>query len=345
MDKFYKAQSEYYRSVGMTYPDGARYCHAYLSWDIAEQPVGSGPLKKEGSRSWFEDWLKSGQGHCDRALLTFKHIDNVTVHDVGKYPNPAEYEAAMAAFFHTDWSYTGWKGAFDFTAWNEPQNAARSGDGLTTEIPARNAADYYLALRKHCLPSADCAVAAGDFASNGQLWQTFVQNCADDSASLCAGASYMDEYKHWIMADVSNYGFKAAFRPEVFAYHGWDDINNYINAGRHCDDPKRCTTSALFKALSESTWSGATIWDSEIAAGQNPESNPEPVVQACAASYLLRLTVSAGHRITRLYWTQPYVASGKFFSMFDSNGNSKPAFAVMTEHNVAYTQPSGKHCP
>ena len=345
MDTFYRAQTAYYHSIGMEYPKGARYCHAYLSWDIAEQPVGSGPLKKEGSRSWFEDWLKHAQGHCDRALLSFKHIENVTVHDAGRYPDPSEYEAAMAEFFKTNWSYTGWQGAFDFTAWNEPQNGARSGDGLTIEIPAKNAADYYLALRKHCLPSVDCAVAAGDFGSNGQLWQTFVQNCTDDSSSLCTDASYMDQYKHWIITDAPNFGFASTFRPEVFAYHGWDDINNYINAGRHCSDPKRCTTTAVLKALSEGTWSSATIWDSEVAAGQNPQSNPEPVPQACAASYLLQLTAGSSRRITRIYWTQPYVASGKFFSMFDGNGSPKPAFVVMTQHNVAYSQPSGATCP
>ena len=87
------------------------------------------------------------------------------------------------------------------------------------------------------------------------------------------------------------------------------------------------------------------IWDSEVAAGQNPQSNPEPVTQACAASYLLQLTAGSSRRITRIYWTQPYVASGNFFSMFDSNGNPKPAFAVMAEHNVSYIPPSAASCP
>ena len=345
MDKFYKAQAGHYQSIGSAYPTASRYCHAYLSWDVAEQPAGSGPVKREGSRSWLEDWLSRAQGHCDRALLSFKQIDTVTTHDSGSYPSPADYDAAMAAFFKTDWSYTGWKGAFDFTAWNEPQNGARSGDGLTFPIPARFAANYYLALRRHCLPSAGCAVAAGDFASNGQLWQTFVQNCKDDWEPLCSNASYIDQYKHWIMTDAPSYGFTVAFRPEVFAYHGWDDINNYINASRRCTDPKHCTTHAVTLALSDGGWRNARIWDTEVAAGQNPESNPSPQLQACAASYLLAISSGAGSRIDRIYWTQPHVASGDYFSMFDKNGEPKPSFTVMTEHNAAYVPPSGGACP
>jgi sugar lactone lactonase YvrE len=345
MDRFYAAQSAYYQSIGSSYPAGGRYCHAYLSWDIAEQAVGSGPVGTEGSRSWFEDWLAHAQGHCDRALVTFKYIANITKNDTGTYPSPSEYETAVTAFLNTDWSYTGWAGVIDFTPWNEPQNGAGSGDGLTKQIPAENAADYYLALRKHCLPSAGCTVAAGDFGSNGQQWQNYLQNCTDDSAPLCTGASYMDQYKHWIVTDASDYGFTTAFRPEVFAYHGWDDINNYINSGSHCTDPQRCTVRALLTALSDGTWSSSIIWDTEVAAGQNPQSNPDPITQACAASYLLDLTASVSSRITRIYWTQPYVASGNYFSMFDSSGNPKPSFTVVADRNIAYVPPSGSTCP
>lgn len=345
MDRFYTAQNAYYQSIGLNYPAGGRYCHAYLSWDIAEQAVGSGPLGTEGSRSWFEDWLAHAQGHCDRALVTFKYIANITKKDTGTYPSPSDYEAAMTTFLNTDWSYTGWAGAIDFTPWNEPQNGAGSGDGLTVQIPAQRAADYYLALRKHCLPSMGCTVAAGDFGSNGQQWQTYLQNCADDSVALCSGASYMDQYKHWIITDSPNYGFTDAFRPEVFAYHGWDDINNYINSGSHCTDPQRCTVRALLTSLSDGTWSNSIIWDTEVAAGQNPQSNPDPVTQACAASYLLDLTASVSSRITRIYWTQPYVAAGNYFSMFDSSGNPKPSFTVVADRNIAYVPPSGSTCP
>lgn len=77
MDTFYAATEACYQTLGRQMP-GNRHCHAYLSWDIAEQGVGSGPIGTEGSRSWFEDWLSHAQGHCDEALITFKYVGGVT---------------------------------------------------------------------------------------------------------------------------------------------------------------------------------------------------------------------------------------------------------------------------
>jgi hypothetical protein len=343
MTQFYAAQSTYYQSIGSSYPAGARYCHAYLSWDVAEQAVGSGPVGAEGSRSWFEDWLAHAQGNCDRALVTFKYIDGITVSDVGTYPSTSDYETAIATFLGTNWSYTGFTGVLDFTPWNEPQNGSGSGDGLTVAIPVETDADYYLALRKHCVPPG-CTVAAGDFASNGSLGTSYVQNCPSDLV-LCSGGSYMDQYKYWIVTDAPTYGFTSAFRPEVFAYHGWDDINNYINSGNHCTDPQKCTIRALVTSLTDGAWTNAVIWDTEVAAGQNPGTNPTPVVQACAASFLLDLTGSVTNRISRLYWTQPFTSGGNFFAMFDASGNPKPAFYVMADRNIVYVPPAGSPCP
>jgi hypothetical protein len=343
IDQIYSAMNASYQSIGSSYPAGARYCHAYLSWDIAQQAVGSGPLATEGSRSWFEDWLQHAQGHCDRALVTFKYVSGVT--QTGSYPSAASYETAMTTFLNTSWAYTGWTGVMDFTAWNEPQNGAGSGDGLTVVIPAETAADYYLALRKHCVPGM-CRVAAGDFGSNGSLDTSYFQDCASDAApTLCTGASYMDQYKHWIITDAPGYGFSATFIPELFAYHGWDDVNNYINSGSHCTDPQKCTIRALNTALSDPAFLVPEIWDTEVAAGQNPQSNPTPIVQACAAAYLLDLTASVTNRITRLYYTQPYVAAGNYFSLFDSTATPKPAFSVIADHSITYTPPSGSTCP
>ena len=343
MDQIYAATNSYYQSIGQSYPTGARYCHAYLSWDIAQQAVGFGPEGTEGSRAWFEDWLAHAQGHCDRALVTFKYINGITQTGT-TYPAVADYETAVAAFLNTSWSYTGWTGAIDYTPWNEPQNGSGSGDGLTVSIPAETDADYYLALRKHCIPSS-CTVAGGDFGSNGNMWQDFVQNCPDDSAALCSGASYMDQYKHWIVTDAPNYGFTSAFRPEVFAYHGWDDVNNYINSGSHCTDPQRCTIRALNTALTDGSWSNSIIWDTEVAAGQYSGTNPTPVVQACAVAYLFDLTASVSSRITRIYYTQPYTTGGNYFSIFNSDGTPKPAFTVVADHSISYTPTDGSTCP
>ena len=343
MDTFYSATDAYYRSIGRVSMPGNRHCHAYLSWDVAQQPVASGPIGTEGSRAWFEDWLAHAEDHCDQALITFKYVNGVTV--APGAPSSAAYEAAMETFLATSWSYTGWTGRFDYTPWNEPNNGSGTGDGLTVQIDAQQAADYYLALRKHCTPSS-CTVAAGDFGSNGNMWQDYVQNCSNDLAStLCSNASYMDKYKHYLAADTVTFGFASGFRPEVFAYHGWDDINNYINAASHCTDPDRCTIRALFTALSGDTWTGSSIWDTEVGAGQDPQSNPDPTVQACAASFLLNLTASISSRFYRIYYTKADESDGQHWSLFDSMGAEKPAFSVLADRNISYVPPAGSTCP
>ncbi|HZY61441.1 MAG TPA: hypothetical protein VFE38_02880 [Edaphobacter sp.] len=142
MDLFYSATNAYYQSIGRVSMPGNRHCHAYLSYDIAQQPVGSGPLTKEGSRAWFEDWLNHAQAHCDQALITFKYIDGITVNP--GIPSVAAYETAIVAFLNTSWAYTGWTGRFDYTAWNEPNNGTPTGDGLTVALYPQRAADFIL---------------------------------------------------------------------------------------------------------------------------------------------------------------------------------------------------------
>jgi hypothetical protein len=68
------------------------------------------------------------------------------------------------------------------------------------------------------------------------------------------------------------YGFTTAFRPKVFAYHGWDDINNYINSGSHCTDPQRCTVRALLTALPDGTWNNSIC-------GYRSSCGPECAIQ------------------------------------------------------------------
>jgi hypothetical protein len=245
----------------------------------------------------------------------------------------------------TSWAYTGWSGTFSYTPWNEPNNGTGTGDGLTVQIGPELAADYYLVMRKHCVPSS-CTVAAGDFGSNGNMWKDFVQNCTNDlDPTLCSNASYMDKYKHYLAADTTTYGFSSSFRPEVFAYHGWDDVNNYINTSSQCTDQSTCTARALFNALAGNTWTSVVIWDTEVGAGQNPQSNPDPVLQACAASFLLRLTSGISSRFWRIYYTKADESDGQYWSLFDSTGTEKPAFSVLADRNISYTPPAGSTCP
>jgi hypothetical protein len=343
---FYAATNAYYRSIGSASMLGNRHCHAYLSWDIAEQPVGSGNINREGTRAWLEDWLKHAQGQCDEALLTFKYIDGVSK---GKgFPTAADFEAAFKMFQSISWTYTGWTGTFAYTAWNEPNNGAPSGDGLSVAVDAKLAADYYLAIRKHCTPPS-CSVAAGDFGSNGHLGNGFLQNCKRGATMLCSNASYLDQYKYYLANDAASYGLGSgtSFRPEIFAYHGWDDINDYINHNPNCGSVKdhSCTTWVLLGSLSNDAWTNSTIWDTEVGAGQNPQSNPDAITQACAASFLLRLTATASARITRIYYTRPYENDGEHWSLFTASGEQKPAFTVLANRDTSYTPPGHKKCP
>ena len=343
---FYAATNSHYRSIGKTSMPGNRHCHGYLSWDVAEEPVRFGNINQEGTRAWFEDWLKYAQGKCDEALLTFKYIDGVST---GKgLPTASEFEAAFKLFQSTSWAYTGWKGTFSFTPWNEPNNGARSGDGVGVPVDAKLAADYYLAVRKYCVPT-NCMVAAGDFASNGHMGDDFVQKCRRGVTQLCSNATYMDQYKYYLATDAASYGLGSgtSFRPEIFAYHAWDDINNYINQRPNCDrvENHHCTTWVLLNSLSTDGWEKSEIWDTEVGAGQVPQTNPEPVTQACAASFLLRLTATSSSRITRIYYTRPYENDGEHWSLFTPTGAPKPAFKVLADRDTAYLPPNGKRCP
>lgn len=350
-DQFYTATDAYYQTIGRVSMPGNRHCHVYMSWDAATQQPGSGDVSKEGSRAWLENFLAAAQGHCDRVLISFKNISGVTVTSPNGYPMVTTYQTAVGEFLNTDWSYAGWtngKTAFDYTAWNEPNLASGGGDGYATiQIPAERAADYYLVLRAACT-AANCGqIAAGDFGSNGSTaWEDFVQQCTNDvTTPLCSNASYMDAYKHWIAVDEMNYGLASSFRPEIFSYHGWDDINNYINSSSKCTDSQTCTIKAFFNAMNNSGWTGSALWDTEVAAGQNPESNPAAQLQGCAAAWLLNLTASTSSRFARIYYTQPWDSNGQYWSLFTSTGAIKPAFTVLADRNISYTPSDGSTCP
>src|SRR5579875_1385477 len=256
----------------------------------------------------------------------------------------------MVAFLNTDWSYTGWTEspltAFAYQPWNEPNNGAASGAGLTTAVPAQLAADYYLALRKHCSPADGCTVAAENFGSNGNLNTTFPSNCPDNATTICSNATYMDQYKIYLTTDAPNYGFTAAFRPETVSYHGWDDVNNYINGNAvgclSVSNP--ACTAYVFVASNSGSWGNSVLWDSEVAAGQSGSSSPGPYMQACAAAHLFNVTGMASNRFQRVYYTQPYVSNGQYFSLFTSTGAEKPAFAVVADRSISYSPPDGSLC-
>ncbi|MCL2659549.1 MAG: Ig-like domain repeat protein, partial [Acidobacteriaceae bacterium] len=77
-DQFYTATSAYLTSKGLTAPR-FRICEAYVAWDAALYASGAyGDVNTLNSRAWFENWLHGQQGHCDRALITFKSVSAAT---------------------------------------------------------------------------------------------------------------------------------------------------------------------------------------------------------------------------------------------------------------------------
>jgi hypothetical protein len=359
-DQFYTVTKAFYATLGRQMP-GNRHCHAYVSWDVALEPAGSGSTTQEGSLVWLQTWLANSQGHCDEALISFKWYNGVTcVYYTGcalgvsqTPPHPVEVGNAVHAFLQASWP--GWTGTFAFTPWNEPNNAAASGDGFTngSTVGARTAADYYLAMRFYCIPANGCSIGAGDFASNGNLWQDSIQNCSDDDAALCTNATYMDTFKHYLNNDATAYGLASGFRPEVFAYHGWSDVNDFLNGNSNCAavTTKTCVTWLTYYAFAtdthpaNSSWTGVKFWDTEVGVGQDHGvASPTNDEQAKAAAFMIDLTATVSSRFWRIYYTRIWETDGEYWSMFCSTGSQRPSLTVWADRETSYTN-TGSVCP
>lgn len=321
---------------------GPRLCHTYVAWNVAEQPAGMGDSgSKPGERPWLEYWLHEAEGHCDEALISFQS------HTRGNPPRVSDFAAAFEAFLAVPWrAETGFTGKLAFTPWNEPDNQGGAGNGLGQVIEPERAAAYYLSMVKPC-ERHGCKVAAGDFASNGNWWNDFEWNCANDnvpSSELCKQASpenpghepasYLDRYKDYIANHAREFGLPDGFRPAYFAFHGWHDANEYLHAGNHCGSYGDCVTRRLLKSLGGS-WGGVQIWDTEVGVDQDgpPISDAE---QACGAAFLVRIT-AVSPRIKRLYYTRMHGGTGELMR----SHLERPAFEVLAERR---TQFAGGHC-
>ncbi len=323
---------------------GPRICHTYPSWDVALQAPGHGSTALPGSRAWLEDWLAHAEGHCDEALISFKSYpksEGGSGHEapaMTSAPSVAEYTKAATAFVTTKWPK--WTGKFAFTPWNEPNNGAKSGDGLGKELSPSEAAEYYLALR-HLCGKHSCKVAAGDLASNGTMVADFHFNCPSDIVApkdLCKEASWLDRYKNYLAnhANDAPYKLGAGFRPEVFAFHPWYDVNDYVNSKTHCNTTEHCSTRALLENLGGS-WSHVEIWDTEIGVGQDGEAALSDARQACGAAFLIRLTANLSARITRIYYTR---MRGGNPALFTGTTSARPAMKVLADRETQYTKTS-----
>ena len=165
----------------------------------------------------------------------------------------------------------------------------------------------------------DCKVAAGDFASNGNMW--------DDYKS--SPGSYLDLYKDEIENGATALGLPAGFRPQYFALHGWHDSNRYLDAGAHCGSYDTCTLRRTLHAM-DGTWADVEIWTTEDGIGQT--SSPDDDAQGCGAAFLVRLqTISP--RVRRLYITRLRGGPGQLLL---ADHTPRPALAVLAGRQRTY---------
>jgi hypothetical protein len=334
-----------FRTANQTPASEPRVCHVYTYWNIANQdPAGGTGVH---TLAGLTAWLAQAQGACDEAMITFQGAQTPTPNTA---PSVAAFEQAFLAFLAVP-AVASWQGKLSFTAWNEPNNPANSGNGLQSSLSPELAAQYYLVLRKHCDPTAGCKVAAGDFATNGNTWNDLEWNCANDNdpantTTHCAAPSsenptnappsYLDRYKNYIALHATDFTLPAGFRPEYLAFHPWHDVNEYIDNNAQCSSYGNCATRRLLQSLG-GTWGGVEIWDNEVGVGlQNSTPPDEQTTQPCGAAFLVRLT-ELSPRITRVYFMHFSGGNGPLLD----GAALRPAGIVLGSRSPTY---SGASC-
>lgn len=317
---------------------GPRRCHAYFSWQVAYQAPHTGAVTDHASRAFVDDWFANAAGKCDEVLVSFKSMTP------GSVPSTSTYAAAFQRFLDQDWATeTGFTGAIIYAPWNEPNNGDTAGNGLGAPIPPRVAARYYLVAERACRIRG-CTVVAGDFASNGNMWDDFRWNCANDNVApsqLCKtksslnhdnrGPSYLDVYKNEIANRATELGLPQGFRPRYFAYHGWHDSNSYLAKLDHCSSYETCTLRRVLRNLGGS-WSGVEIWNTEDGIGQFSTNAPDDRLQACGAAFLQRL-MNLSARVKRLYITRLHGGPGQLLL---ADHTPRPALDVLANRRTTY---------
>jgi hypothetical protein len=331
-------QFDYYPDYfGIHAQHGPRLCHAYIAWNVANLAPHTGDVTDTSTRAFLDNWLAHAQGHCDEALISFK------AHVHGNPPSTSTYAAAFERFAATNWlAETGFTGTFSFTPWNEPNNPADDGNGLGVQIDARVAARYFLVAERSCRQHG-CKVAAGDFASNGDMWNDFEWNCANDNVAanqLCKtkstanpdklASSYLDRYKNEIVNSAHDLGLPAGYRPAYFAYHGWHDANRYLDASDHCSTYGTCALRRLLRAFGGS-WANVELWDTEDGAGQ--KSTLSDADQACGAAFIIRLQAITS-RVRRLYVTRLH---GGSLGLIHDDHTVRPALRIFANRERTAT--------
>jgi hypothetical protein len=332
-----------FRMASGTRASEPRYCHLYTYWNITQSDPPGGD--QTHTLSGLIQWMGTAESQCDEVLITFQGKQSAAE----SAPTTAQFETAFVAFLRladAGQPLAAWNGKLSFTPWNEPNNQNPSGSGLTSPITPEQAAQYYLVAREHCAPAAGCRVAAGDFATNGATASDIEWNCADDndpantethcanpSSENTTGAapSYLDRYKNFIANSATQFALPASFRPEVLAYHPWQDVNDYIQSSQACSTYQNCVTRRLLQSLG-GTWGGVELWDDEIGVGLQTSPAPsETTTQPCGAAFLVQLT-NLSPRFTRVYFMTFAGGNGPLFD----GATLRPAGVVLAARATSY---------
>jgi hypothetical protein len=354
-----RAAYEVFRAKSPTSAAQPRLCHVYTFWDAAERslPVPPGKDATTGFYDFF-GWMAAAEGQCDEVMISFKGQSDGGVYLRPRFEDFQRGFKAMLALTAPNKKLANWAGRLSFTAWNEPNNLAGAGNGLGTTISAEDAAHLYLVARQLCQPNT-CKIAAGDFATNGNMDGDIEFNCADDNdpantPTHCAhpsttstashGPSYLDRYKNYIAVHASEYGLGKAFRPEYFAYHPWQDVNDYVYSNKPCAGYDHCVTQRLIQSLG-SSWGHTEIWDTEIGIGFQKDPAPNPTsTEPCGAAFLVQLT-ELSNRITRVYFLQFGAGRGPLVSGNDLNAAGQILASRATSFAGASCADTGMHAP
>ena len=343
--------------------NGPKLCHRYLRWDLALDSEGE--ARDETSRLNWEDWLKGQKPEamgtvknpCEEVLVSFKGSSyyttkgkTKTLHKGPDPKGPADnidacprcFGSAFRTFLQKYWKLAGDHGmTLAFTAWNEPNNGALDGDGRGERLSPETAAEYYLVAKKICDESQyQCRVAAGDMASNGGMVDNFQHHCAADiGADVCKDATWLDAYKASIVKHATDYGFTEKFRPPTWAYHAWQEINDFVYGVT--DDPcgidkntktknnDRCTTNLLTASL-QGSWKSYDLWDTEVGVGQKKDKTVSYEEQGKGAGYLMRMSAAAG--VSRIYYQG--VETGPW--RITCGGQARPAYCVLVTRSTDF---------
>lgn len=82
----------------------------------------------------------------------------------------------------------------------------------------------------------------------------------------------------------------------------------------------------------------------EVGVGQNHGvASPTNDQQAKAAAFMIDLTATVSSRFWRIYYTRIWETDGQYWSMFCSDGTTRPSLTVWADRETSYTN-TGSVC-